>query len=445
MTDLPHSTAAEMNLLGSLILAGAPLGGVDRRELLADLLERIEPGDFYHPRNAAVFTGLAAVYHRTGGIDSTQLIAHMQDAGTFEGSGGVDYLAELCESVPTAINAPQYANIVRDKSRLRQLIAACESATRDAQSGGDADEIRGALEGALLDVMPTGAKTGTRRISHAACEVLEAMQSRKPGETGGTLTGFKDLDAYLGGLREGEMSVLAARPSMGKSALMSNLAENLARSGVPVLLFSLEMPDQGLAARTLSAESGTRSEVIRTNTPTPMEAADLRDAAERMAEWPLYVDDTPGLSVGAIRARTRRAVDAWGIKVVMVDYMQIVAPPDRRVSRNEQVTAISETLKTTARESGVAMVALSQLSRSQSDGPDHPPGLHRLRDSGAIEQDADVVMFLHRPEYYNPEARPGEADLIIAKQRNGPTGVVPLRWNPNLMRFDAATSNAGAF
>jgi len=449
----PHSIEAEMSLLGSMLLDPAVIG---------DVLSTIQSGDaFYSTAHAAIFDTLITHYdaHRSG--DLVQLAEALRDKGSLEDVGGPQYLMRLAEAVPSAVNAPHYARIVADKAKLRRLIDAAGSIIHDAyHSGeGDPDGARTVLDQAerlIFDVAEEAQTSDAERLSELLHQTIETLEDNEGRTVTGLGSGYYDLDELTSGLQAGEMVIVAARPSMGKTALALNLAEHIALAGdggrpAPTLVFSLEMSRQAVAQRLLCARSGVDSQRLRRNILTEDDFKRLMGSCGELGDAPLFVDDTPGLSVLQLRAKARRLWRQHDIKCIIVDYLQLLtAPGSARESRQVEVSAISRGIKALARELAVPIVCLSQLNRGAEQREGHRPRMSDLRESGSIEQDADVIMLLHREAYYhqgdpdwlaeNPE-KEHLAELIVAKQRNGPTGVVELTWDSKTTRFK---NHAGA-
>ena len=432
----PHALESEMALLGSMILDAKVIGEV------VQIVKSAE--DFYKPAHGAIFSALVELYDRHNAGDLAMLHQKMVDKGILDDTGGPDYLLQLAESVPAAVNAPHYAKIVAEKSLIRRLIAAAGEILHTAYTSGD--DVRAVLDAAqkaVFDVLQDHDSQGARSLHSLLEETMKAIESRREGQLTGLATCFSELDDRTSGLQPGDMVVLAARPSMGKTALALNIAENVALMGTPVGVFSLEMGKQQLAERLLCSRSEVDSHRLRRNMINEDDYRRLAFAVGQLSEAPLYIDDTPGLSVLELRAKARRMVAKHSVKLLLVDYLQLMTGSSRE-SRQQEVSEISRGVKGLARELNVPIVCLSQLNRAAENREDHRPRMADLRESGSIEQDADVVMMLHREDYYNqnqPDFEPTNiAELIIAKQRNGPTGTVKLTWVGSSMKFKDFTS-----
>ena len=450
----PHSLEAEMSLLGSMLLDPGAVGDV------VSVVRR--PEDFFNAAHSEIFRAIIDVYDKHHSGDLVQIIELLRDKAQLEAIGGPDYLAELAESVPSAVNAPHYARIVAEKSKLRRLIDAAGSILYDAFHTGELgpDGVREVLdkaEMAVFDIAQEANVSDPQKLAELLQTELDRLEAAEGKGITGVKTGFGDLDDLLSGMQPGEMLVIAARPSMGKTALALNMAEQIAFGGspartappdarrVPVGVFSLEMSKSAVTQRLLSAASGVDSHKLRGGAFSKGEYESLLNVAGLLSEASLYVDDMPNMTVLQLRARARRLVAQHGVQAIMIDYLQLLtAPGAARESRQVEVSTISRQLKALARELNVPVVCLSQLNRASEQREGNRPRMSDLRESGSIEQDADVVILLHREDYYhiqNPDwaaenqDKVGVAELIIAKQRNGPTGVVKLTWDAHTTRF----------
>lgn len=461
----PQSLEAEMSLLGAMILD---------HNVIGDVLGMLSgPDDFYKEAHAHIYRAIVDIYdvHHSG--DLVQLQNMLRDRGVYEQCGGDDYLVTLANSVPAATSAPHFARIVGEKAKLRRLIDAAGQILYDAYHVGDLgpEGAREVLDKAEMSVFEIAQESGAND-PQALADLLEIEMRRIEamdfdGESmSGVRSGYHEMDELLRGFQPGELIIMAARPSMGKTALALNIAEQMAIGGVPVpgakaghrtpvALFSLEMSKNAIVQRMMSARGQVSSMVLRGGSRIPDE--DLRRlmlASEDLKQAPIYVDDTPGLTVLTLRARARRMVRQYGVKAIMIDYLQLMtAPHAAKESRQVEVSAISRGVKALARELKVPVICLSQLNRGTESREGNRPRMSDLRESGSIEQDADVIMLLHREEYYhvsNPEwaldnpDKVGLAEIIIAKQRNGPTGVVKLVWDSRTTRFKNFDSHAHA-
>jgi len=374
--------------------------------------------------------------------------------------GGTEYLVALASSSPSAANAPHYAGIVREKAQLRKLIDACGEIVHQAYHAVDlgSDGARSVLDTAeqsIFAIAEAAAGADQSTLNELLQRAMEELSKGDGRSVTGVSTGFDDLDDKTSGLQEGEMTIIAARPSMGKTALALNLTEHIALSGhrhrdaanptCPVAFFSLEMSQQSVSQRLLSAHSGVDSHRIRTRRLHEGDFSRLLDSCGVLSQAPIYIDDTPGLTVMQLRAKARRLVKQQNVQCIVVDYLQLMsAPAAAREGRQQEVSTISRQIKALARELKLPVVCLAQLNRAAEQREGHRPRMADLRESGSIEQDADVITLLHREEYYHIQTpnwaienqdKVGVAELIIAKQRNGPTGTVKLSWDANTTRF----------
>jgi len=445
----PHAIEAEMSLLGSMILDSRVIGDV------LQVLGESGTDQFYQSRHTAIYDVLVELYDKNLPIDLVQLQQRLADLGVLEQAGGVEYLIELAESVPSATSATYYAKIVSDKAVLRRLIDAAGQILYQAYTSSDeaAEQVDVAeREVFRLAEQRTIQDAGT--LGELLQETFAQLEAREGQHLTGLETGFLELDEITSGLQKSEMIIIAGRPSMGKTALGLNIAEHIgATNKQPVGIFSLEMSRQQLAQRLLCSRSGVDSHRVRRNTLSNDEFGRLAMTVGDLSDAPLYIDDTPGLTLLQLRAKARRMAARHDIKAVIVDYMQLMSAPGSD-SRQQEVSDISRGIKALARELNVPVICLSQLNRSPEGREGHRPRMSDLRESGSIEQDADVIMLLHREEYYhsdqdwaqeNPD-KVGVAELIIAKQRNGPTGTVNLQFSAQTTRFNnLASGRAGRY
>ena len=442
----PVDLDAEVGVLGSIIL---------KPDCCDDLALILRADDFYDEAHARLFSHLLEMHDSGKRIDSTLLVDRLKSAGDLEFVGGMVFLTTLVRSVPNAAHAVYYANIVREKATYRSLINASTEILRNAyEPSQDARELLSQAEQkifSILDSRGSSSVSSIRDVMHTAMDRLDArMQGNQT--LGGVDTHFADLDELTGGLHNSELIILAARPSMGKTALALNIAEHVALQGqFPVLFVSLEMSSIELADRLLCSISRVNGHRLRNGTISSADQRRLVENAGQISQAPLYIDDSPSRTVTEVAAaarRIRRREERLGL--IVIDYLQLVEPDNPRDPRQEQVAKIARRLKGLARELEVPLLCLAQLNRQAEDSRDHKPRLSHLRESGAIEQDADVVMFVHREEYYHRGEEQaqyaGQAEIIIAKQRNGPVGEIPLVWEKQFTRFgDKAPDRLEAF
>ncbi len=429
----PQSLESERALLGALLL---------KPDAIHDVSDLIHPDSFYAEKHRLIFGAMRELAERGEPIDQLSLSERLQSQGLLERSGGRSYLAELAGSAPTPGNFSHYAELVSRKFLMRSLIEAASNITESAYD--DARETMQVLDEAEKSIYAIGNASAAHKFTaigdkvHEAWDRIEAL-SKKQGGIRGVPSGFPALDNLLSGFHPSDLVILAARPSMGKTSLALDIARNAAvRHNVPVGIFSLEMSSEQLIDRMLAAESFVNSWKLRTGQVKEEEDFNrIRDALETLSKAPIFIDDKPGNNILAMRAVARRLKRERGIGLIVVDYLQLMAPTSTKASDSlvQQVTEISRSLKSLARELEVPVIALSQLSRAveQRGGK---PRLSDLRDSGSIEQDADVVMFIHRDDKRNPESdRPNVAEILIEKHRNGPTGKAELYFDEKRATF----------
>jgi replicative DNA helicase len=431
--QLPQSVESERALLGGLMLSPGQLPEVQ---------ERINVQHFYRPDHAELFKLISEMSAAGEHIDLVTVPERVLRGGDDERFGGLDYVLNLTEHVPSTANLRHYAEVVRDKAMLRLAIAAGQQLSQEAW--GEADEPSLIVERAAQALLRLGSEDARRSWQQVSLIVDEEIRrverlAENPSEVTGVTTGFTDLDKKLAGFHPTDLLILAARPAMGKTALALNLAQNVAiLGGRPVGLFSLEMSRGQLVTRMLSCLSTVEGGKLRTGRLESEEWERLMEASEVLRRHPVFVDDSPGVTIADVRARSRRLkAQAPDLGLIVIDYLQLMQGDDPRAPRQQQISEISRGLKILAKDLEVPVLALSQLSRAVESRADKRPMASDLRESGAIEQDADVIMFIYRDEIYNPDtAEKGVAELIIAKQRNGPTGTVKLVFSGQYARFD---------
>ena len=419
---LPHSTEAEKSVLGAMLM--------DREAILA-VSEILTGDDFYHHQYKVVFESMVELYNEGKSVDPVTLQERLREK---------DVPQELFGAVPTIANARDYAQIVRDKSMLRRLIKVSEDISNSCYLS--RDKVEDIMEDAekqlfeLLQKRNTGEFVPIRQVVLNALDTIEKA-SRTKGNVTGLPTGFVDLDYKTSGLQPSDFILVAARPSMGKTAFVLNIAQYMAfRKDLTVAIFSLEMSREQLVNRLFSLESKVDSQSIRTGNLKDEDWAKLIEGAGIIGNSNLIIDDTPGISIAEMRSKCRKYKLEYNLGIVIIDYLQLMSGSGRTDSRQQEISEISRSLKALARELNVPVVALSQLSRAVEKRDDKRPMLSDLRESGAIEQDADVVMFIYRDDYYNKDTpNPNVAEIIIAKQRNGPIGTINLVWMPEYTRF----------
>ncbi len=441
----PHSIEAESSVLGGLLLDN---GAWDR---VSDLLSE---GDFYRYEHRLVYAALGALVNASKPADVITVFEQLQSQGKAEGVGGLAYLNSLAQYVPSASNIRRYAEIVRERSILRKLVTASDEIATNAfnPKGRLVSAILDESEQKIFNIGEEGSrmKRGFQGMDTLVVDLLDRVQEMadNPNDVTGVPTGFYDLDRMTSGLQGGDLIVLAARPSMGKTAFAINIAEHVAlKEGLPVAVFSMEMGAAQLAVRIVGSIGRIDQGHLRTGKLTDEEWPRLTEAIEQLRNISLHIDETAGLTASELRANARRLARQCGkLGLIVVDYLQLMSGSGGdNENRATELGEISRGLKMLAKELGCPVIALSQLNRSVETRPDKRPMMSDLRESGAIEQDADIIMFIYRDEYYTKEAckEPGVAEIIIAKQRNGPTGVCKLAFIRNLTRFESLASGGG--
>lgn len=430
----PQSIEAEESILSAILL--------DNSTLL-DVLEILAPEDFYRSAHQKIFAAITDLFTKAEPVDLVTLTNVLRDNQQLEVIGGAAYLARLVDTVPSAVNVQHYARIVRDKSSLRRLIAKANDITQHCfQDGGNLDEVLNFAESAVFEISEDKHQAAFHPISKIIESNIDALEERQ-GQRAlvtGVPTGFTRLDHLTSGLQGSDLIILAARPSMGKTAMALNMARHAAvDANIPVAVFSLEMSKEQLSERMLCAEARVDSNRLRGGFINPEDWHHITEAASVLSEAPLYIDDSPDISATSIRTKSRRLKMDKGLGLIIIDYLQLMKGRTITERRDLEISEISRALKLLAKELNVPVIALSQLNRKLEERSDKRPQLSDLRESGALEQDADVVAFIYRDEVYNKEENNpnrGTAEVIIAKQRNGPTGVVPLTFLGAYTRFE---------
>lgn len=428
----PHyAEEAEINVLGAIMLEPDIIGSVSG--VLA-------PEMFYSRANQLIYKAMTSLFINNYPIDIVSVSETLNDDGDLDKAGGREYINYLTLSVITTANVEYYADLVAEKAKLRALTAVGHQISRCAMEESDADLVMQQAQQRLFDVCMNGNKAETLSLKDILPEAIASMEKAQAGNRAmtGVSTGFYKLDSTLAGLQSSDLLILAARPSMGKTALALNISANVAKEK-PVVLFSLEMSKEQLINRILCAESEIDAQRIRTCQLTEMDLNNLKKASEKIKDWKLFIDDSSAVSVMDIRTKSRKIMMQTGeaLGLIVIDYIQLMAGlAGKGVNPVQEVAAISRGLKALARDLKVPVLALSQLSRAVESRTDKRPMLSDLRESGAIEQDADVVMFVYRDEYYNRDTpTPGVAEIIVSKQRNGPLGNIPLLFRASTTRF----------
>ncbi len=430
----PQNTEAEASLLGAVLID---------TDAIVKIADSVGPDDFYEDRHRRIFEAVLQLYEKHSPIDVLTLSDQLRSTGFLDMVGGPAYLTELTNFVPTAAHVEKYADIVAQKALRRRLIKASQNIVGLGYD--EAKSLQELIEEAetnLFEVSEKHIKQDVTSLEAILSESFDRLDElhRDKGKIRGVPTGFKDMDAILAGLQRSDLFILAARPSMGKTALALNLAHNVAvQASQPVLMFSLEMSKEQLVDRMLAMESGVDAWALRTGNLTDADFEKIGQAMGTLSEAQIYIDDTPGITVSDLRTKARREAHQRELGLIIVDYLQLMSGGSRfggDANRVQEISEISRGLKGIARELNVPLIALSQLSRSVESRSPQIPQLADLRESGSIEQDADVVAFIYREEYYNPETdRKNITDIFIKKHRNGPTGAVELYFDREKQRF----------
>ena len=427
----PNDTIAEQAVLGSML--------VDKDAVIS-AVEILKADDFYREDNKEIYAAMFELYSLGKHIDMITLKDQLTLRGTIDKVGGTEYIAMLIDNVPTTSNIESYVKIVEDKSIIRQLIKAANNILELGYA--QTEEVDALVEKAekdIFDIMQSRNSKGYASIKEILVSTFDQIEEmfQNKNKVSGLETGFVDLDSKISGLNKSDLLIVAARPAMGKSAFVLNIATFVAKSlKVPTMIFSLEMSKEQMVNRILCSESEVDSMKVKNADLNSEEWLKLGEASGRLSEIPLYIDDTPGLSSAELRAKCRKAKLEKNIGLVIIDYLQLMESKNKSSSRQQEISEISRSLKILAKELSVPVIALSQLSRATESRVDHRPMLSDLRESGAIEQDADIVMFLHREDYYNADTeKKNVAEVIIAKNRSGSTGTVELAWLGNYTKF----------
>jgi replicative DNA helicase len=426
----PQNLEAEQSVLGAILLS---------KDAMGDVVEVLQSQDFYKPAHETIFNAAADLFRSGHPVDAITVAAELQAAGSLGRVGGAEYLHTLIAAVPSAASAGYYARLVREQAILRRLV---EAGTRIANMGyagdGDVDDI---VDGAQAEVFAVTERKNSEdymSVGDAMARTLDEVEAadKHDGTLLGVPTGFTELNEITGGLQKGHMVVIAARPSMGKSTLGLDICRAAAvAGGITSVIFSLEMTREEITKRLLSAESGVKLTQLLRGPMGPNDWQRLAATAARVSTAPLFIDDSPNMTLMEIRSKCRRLKQRENLGLVVVDYLQLMSSGKKVESRQQEVSEFSRALKLLAKELDVPVVAISQLNRSPEQRGDKRPMLSDMRESGSIEQDADLVILLHRDDLYDKDARPGEADLIIAKHRNGPTKTIAVAFRRDYTHF----------
>ena len=430
---LPHNIDAEKSVLGAILV---------NNENYYRVLENLKPEDFYLDAHRVIYRKMVDLIEKSKAIDLITIQEELVRAAQLEAAGGITYLASLLDGVPHLVNIDHYIEFIREKSLLRQMVGVANKIMAESFDQAEpAEEILDRAEQSLFNLSEKRMRSGfvsVKDMELPATQMLEKLYTEREMITG-VATGFRDLDRLTSGLQPGDLVILAARPSMGKTALCLNIAQHVAlHKSLPVGMFSLEMSKEQLLMRMLCAEARVDAHKVRTGYLGKDDFRKLIDALGHTTQAPMYIDDSSTLTVMETRAKCRRLKAEHGLSMIIVDYLQLMSGYGRVENRTQEISGISRGLKALAKELNVPVIALSQLSRApeQRQG-DHKPQLSDLRESGSIEQDADLVMFIYREEVYKPsDENAGLAELLIAKQRNGPTGIVKLAFLREFTRFE---------
>ncbi|MCH7669038.1 MAG: replicative DNA helicase [Acidobacteria bacterium] len=426
----PHSIEAEESVLGAVLLSS---------EAINTALEKLHSEDFYHPSHQLIFEAITSLFDANEPIDAVTVAEQLRRSDSLDKIGGIGFLTKLLDSVPVASSIDYYAGIVEEHALRRRLMNA------GGQVAGYANEMELPLNEVLDLAEQSVYAVSDRRVGSGLALIdpvlgqaveLAELRHQQGGDVTGISTGYLDIDKKLGGFNKSNLIILAARPGMGKTALALNIAQNVGTSGLPVAVFSLEMSREEIVTRMLCAAGRIDSQKLRTGQLTDNDFTKLSRAANELYKKPIYVDDSPGLTVTEIRAKARRLARRPGLSLIVVDYIQLMQGSGAE-NRQQEISEISRNLKSLARELEVPVLALSQLNRALESREDRRPRLGDLRESGAIEQDADIVMFIYRNEYYHPEDMEtrGTAELIISKHRQGSVGVIHMTFFPEFTLF----------
>lgn len=423
----------EQCLLGSVLLFPPAL----------DEIAEVEPDHFADERHAAIFETVRSMYETGRHIDSATLLDRLSSRPDFESINQDGYIGRMFDVVPNGAHAGSYAKIVRTNWLRRETIRRAHELVTEVESADDI-EIATALERHLGQLADAATPAQHIDMKDLLLSVMDDIHQRQRTQSGvGLKTGFAKVDHHLIGLRPGELIVIAARPACGKTAFILSMAHRIAASNIPVLFFSLEMSAQELGERLLSIASGVNGHHIKSGNLSERESDELLKAAGRLQDIPLRIDDNAGAKVHRIASVCRRMKRKGGLGLVVIDYLQLIEPNSHKDPREQQVSQSTRALKRLAKDLGVPVVVCCQLNRAIEQRTDKRPKLSDLRESGAIEQDADIVAFLHRPEVYDPADRPGECDLLIEKNRRGPTGRITLSWRAETTQFDDGAERIG--
>lgn len=425
----PHDDQAEQSTLGGALLS---------TDVMGELTGILTGKDFYQPRHQTIWQAMTSLYSEGKPTDAVLVGEKLKESGELEKVGGATYLADLTTTVPTPANAIYYAHIVHDKALLRNVISTGMKITQMGYSEGEPQEIINLAQSQAYSLSDSQIRQDYQSIGQAAGNTIHLLQEEHNGHgTPGVLTGFPDIDEKTHGFQPGQLIIIAGRPAMGKSTFAMDIARHAALLTTPTVVFSLEMSVPEMAKRILAAETGIQLNKLMDERQLNMGDWQLLNRTlQRIQDKPLFLDDSANMSMMEIRAKCRRLKQTKNLGLIIIDYLQLMSSLKPKENRNQEVSEFSRQLKLLAKELEVPVVALSQLNRGVEQRQDKKPMLSDLRESGSIEQDADMVFFVYRPDVYNKDDRPGEADIILAKHRNGPLGTFPLSFRGDLSRFE---------
>lgn len=427
----PQDLEAEMSVLGSMMLS---------KEAINDVTEILRGSDYYKPAHEIIHDVILDLSGRDEPADAVTVSGELRRRGDLNRVGGAPYLHTLIASVPTAANAAYYAQIVRERAILRRLVGAGTKIVQlgYADAGGDVDQIVDQAQAEIFAVSERSTATDYVQMSDFTDDILNELEriEEQKGKLTGVPTGFIELDKLTQGLHAGQMIIVAARPAMGKSTLALDICRSASiHNNMASVIFSLEMTRNEIAMRMLSAESGVFLSKMRDGSMEGRDWQRVSETISKISEAPLFIDDSPNMAITEIRAKCRRLKQQHNLGLIVIDYLQLMTSGKRVESRQQEVSEFSRQLKLLAKEIEVPVIAVAQLNRGPEGRTDKKPMIADLRESGSLEQDADIIILLHRPSYYNEEDRPGEADIIVAKHRNGSTKTIPALFQGHLARF----------
>ncbi len=438
----PHNTEAEMSVLGAAMLS---------KDALFEIMEVVRANDFYSGMHQEIFHVITELYRSSRPVDTVTVVEELKKRNALEMVGGRGYVFSLASGVPSTANAREYGKIVAEKAGLRKLIeVSSEIIDLGYQEKVEAKNAIDIAEQKIFEITQSRQSKEIASIRDVLDENLNMIDenSKLEGQVTGVPSGFIDFDRKFGGFQKSDLIILAARPSMGKTAFALNVAQQAAlKAGAKVLIFSLEMSKEQLGLRLLAMESRIESQKLKMGDLQGREWEQLSTAIDALSKGSIFIDDTPGITVSEIKNKCRRLKAEKGLDLILIDYLQLMSYEGRTESRQQEITALSRYLKQLAREVNCPVIVLSQLSRAPEQRADHIPVLSDLRESGSIEQDADIVIFLYRDEYYTREntSKPGVCDVIVAKNRSGPTAAIELTWLSNYTKFVDKSNIGGEF